>query len=497
LRRGAGTGIFFQVSAWKQRAEILSTETPPLFEAAVQRAAALLRAGEVVALPTETVYGLAANAFDARAVERIYEAKGRPAHNPIIVHVASIAMARQCVGEWPAAAARLARAFWPGPLTVVLPRSEALPPVVTAGGPTAGVRWPSHPFIQAVIRQCGFPLAAPSANPSNRLSPTRAEHVRKYLGDKIPLIVDGGQSQVGIESTVLDLSVSPPRLLRPGMIHEEALLAVTGRLALGPSEGGGVLKSPGQLRQHYAPRAKLVIWKWQDEQELKARSAECGAPSAKVHVIAHTRIPSAQGFGRVSVIPRDPPAFARAIYAELHRCDEAGAEWIVVEALPKGNDWAALADRLRRAAVVLLAVLLLCGGCQTAPTSLFAASGAGWHVQQGQVLWRAGRGFPELGGDLVVARDEDGRCFIQFAKTPMSLVSVQTTRSQWLIQFPLGGRAFSGRRRPPARLAWLYLPAALAGEPLPKGLRFEAKPGGGWRLENTRSGETLEGFLAP
>ncbi|MGA2656860.1 MAG: hypothetical protein ABSH34_04990 [Verrucomicrobiota bacterium] len=146
---------------------------------------------------------------------------------------------------------------------------------------------------------------------------------------------------------------------------------------------------------------------------------------------------------------------------------------------------------------VLPAILMLCGGCQTATTSLFTASGAGWHVQQGQALWRPRRGFPELGGDLVVARHEDGRCFIQFAKTPMSLVSVQTTPTRWLIQFPPRGWAFTGRRRPPARFAWLYLRAALAGEPLPESLRFEAKPEGGWRLENTRSGETLEGFLAP
>ena len=363
------------VSVSEQRAEILATNTPQLFQAAVRRAAALLRAGQVVALPTETVYGLAGNAFDARAVERIYEVKGRPAHNPIIVHVASIAMARQCVAEWPAVAARLARAFWPGPLTLVLPRSEAIPLVVTAGGPTAGVRWPSHPFIQAVIRECGFPLAAPSANPSNRLSPTRAEHVRKCLGDKIPLIVDGGQSQVGIESAVVDLSVSPPRVLRPGMIDEQALLAiaglarnaaftrqanltheqpppeVAGRAGPASLEGRGVLRSPGQLPRHYAPRAKLAIWKWRDEGELKARTAQCGAQSAKIYVIAHTRIPSAKGLGGVSVVPRDAPGLARAIYDELHRCDEAGAEWIVVEALPEGDEWAALADRLGRAAV--------------------------------------------------------------------------------------------------------------------------------------------------
>jgi L-threonylcarbamoyladenylate synthase len=204
--------------------------------------------------------------------------------------------------------------------------------------------------MEAVIRECGFPVAAPSANPSSRTSPTRAEHVRRLLGDKIPLIVDGGQSRVGIESTVLDLSVRPPRVLRPGMIHEAALLAVTGRLAPGAAESGAVLKGPGQLPRHYAPRARLAIWEWKDEEELRARTAQCGAPRAAVQVIAHTRIPSASGFGRVSVIPREPAAFARALYAELHRADEEGAEWIVVEALPETQEWAALADRLRRAA---------------------------------------------------------------------------------------------------------------------------------------------------
>src|SRR6266581_8986016 len=173
-------------------AELLSTHTPALFTAAVKRAVELLRAGEVVALPTETVYGLAANALDAKAVSRIFEIKGRPAQNPIIVHVAGIEMAKRCVAHWPVLAEKLARAFWPGPLTLVLPRAQEIPEVVTAGGPTVGVRWPSHPFIQAVIRECGFPLAAPSANPSNRVSPTNAEHVRKYLGGQVPLIVDGG-----------------------------------------------------------------------------------------------------------------------------------------------------------------------------------------------------------------------------------------------------------------------------------------------------------------
>ena len=207
-------------------AEILSTHTPALFDAAVKRAAELLRAGEVVALPTETVYGLAANAFDEKAVAKIFQIKGRPANNPIIVHIAGVEMAKRCVKAWPNPAEKLARAFWPGPLTLVLPRAREIPGMVTAGGKTVGVRWPGHPFIQAVIRECGFPLAAPSANLSGRVSPTNAEHVRQQLGDKISLIVDGGQSQVGIESTVLDLTVSPLQVLRPGMIHAESLAAV-------------------------------------------------------------------------------------------------------------------------------------------------------------------------------------------------------------------------------------------------------------------------------
>jgi L-threonylcarbamoyladenylate synthase len=331
-------------------AEVLPTHTPELFQAAVRRAAELLRAGEVVALPTETVYGLAANALDTQAVERIFQVKGRPGHNPIIVHVASIAMAKRCVPTWPALAGKLARAFWPGPLTLVLPRAKDIPGVITAGGATVGVRWPSHQFIQAVIRECGFPLAAPSANPSNRVSPTTAEHVRKYLGHKIRLIVDGGQAQIGIESTVLDISGAPPRLLRPGMIHEQALLAVTRKLAVGTRESPEVLRSPGLLRKHYAPKAKLVVWSWGEEGELEVRSAKSEVRRSRTHVIAHTRIPAGAGWGRLWVIPHDAAAFARAIYATLHQCDEAGAELIVVEALPEEPEWRAIADRLRRAA---------------------------------------------------------------------------------------------------------------------------------------------------
>jgi L-threonylcarbamoyladenylate synthase len=331
-------------------AEILSTHTPALFTAAVKRAAELLRAGEVVALPTETVYGLAANALDANAVQRIYDVKGRPANNPIIVHVASVAMANACVTKWPGVADKLAAAFWPGPLTLVLPRAAQIPEIVTAGGATVGVRWPSHPFIQAVISECNFPLAAPSANLSNRVSPTNAAHVRRQLGDRIRLIVDGGQSQVGIESTVVDLVKSPPRLLRPGMIHEEALMAVTGELTVGFGDSEEVLRSPGLLEKHYAPKAKLAVLAWKDDADLRRQLGTRNPGPGTCHVIAHTHIPSGAGFARVSVIPHDAEAFARALYAELHRCDEEGAAWIVVEAPPDGAEWRAIADRLKRAA---------------------------------------------------------------------------------------------------------------------------------------------------
>jgi L-threonylcarbamoyladenylate synthase len=331
-------------------AEILSTETPALFDAAVNRAAELLKGGQVVALPTETVYGLAANALDSAAVARIFKIKNRPAHNPIIVHVADEPMAQRCVSEWPELAGKLARAFWPGPLTMVLPKSDNIPDLVTAGGRTVGVRWPSHPFIQAVIRACGFPLAAPSANPSNQLSPTNARHVQRHLGNTIPLIIDGGQSQVGIESTVLDVLTSPPRLLRPGIIHEQALRAVIGDLRTESSRPSGILKSPGLLRKHYAPKARLIVWSWHDDHELRALSAERGLPIQKTCVVAHTRVPSQHDFARVSVIPHDPDAFARALYAELHECDEAGAQFIVVEAPPETSEWRAVRDRLNRAA---------------------------------------------------------------------------------------------------------------------------------------------------
>ena len=330
--------------------QVLSTDTPELFETAVLRAAELLMAGEVVALPTETVYGLAANALDPKAVAKIFKIKGRPAHNPIIAHIADLNMAKRCVSDWPSVAEQLAKSFWPGPLTLILPRTKDIPDILTAGGRTVGIRWPSHPFMQSVIRKCGFPLAAPSANLSNRVSPTNVTHVQKQLGGKIPLIIDGGQCQVGIESTVLDVSESPPRLLRPGMIHRETLVAVVGALGGGQHHGTSPLKSPGLLQKHYAPRARLVVRSWNSDLELRTRIKDTGVPLLKAYVIAHTNIPSAEGLGGVSVIPHDAQAFARALYAQLHECDETGVELILVEALPETDEWRAVTDRLNRAA---------------------------------------------------------------------------------------------------------------------------------------------------
>lgn len=334
-------------------AEILSTHTPALLAAAVEQAAARLAAGDVVAVPTETVYGLAAHALNPDAVARLFALKGRPAHNPIIVHVASATMARACSSAWPPLADALGAAFWPGPLTLVVPRSEQIPPLVTAGGSTVGVRWPQHPFMQAVIRRCGFPLAAPSANLANRLSPTSARHVQAQLGDVLPLIVDGGDCNVGIESTVVDVTGPTPVILRPGMIAEpEILRAAASSLPITtptPPDPGNVLRSPGQLERHYAPRARLVVWSWKEEEDLLRQLSGIDLPGSNIHVLAHTRIPLSGRLSHVKLIPDDPEAFARALYAELHRCDEEGAEMIVVEALPEGPAWMGIADRLRRA----------------------------------------------------------------------------------------------------------------------------------------------------
>jgi L-threonylcarbamoyladenylate synthase len=218
------------------------------------RAAELLRAGRLVAIPTETVYGLAANALDEAAVQRIFAAKGRPRSSPLIVHIADLAMARELAREWPPQAEKLAERFWPGPLTIIVPKSDKVPDIVTAGLPGVALRMPAHPVALAVIRAAGIPLAAPSANRFTQLSPTTAQHVREALGDAVDLIVDGGPCSVGIESTVISMTGPVPRILRPGMISRTQIEEV-----IGPVESGAGEESPGQHPKHYSPRTRVVI----------------------------------------------------------------------------------------------------------------------------------------------------------------------------------------------------------------------------------------------
>ena len=328
---------------------ILRTDTEKDFDKSLELAAAHLRRGDVAVVPTETVYGLAANALEAESVEKIFAAKNRPPQNPIIVHVVDESMARDCVAEWTEVASTLAKAFWPGPLTLVLPKAENIPGIVTAGGGTVGVRLPNHPFMQELIKVCGFPLAAPSANLSNHVSPTSAEHAKSQLDGRVPLIVDGGMAKVGIESTVVELSEATVRVLRPGMISATAIRAVVPDYSVEGDSDEGILKSPGQLARHYAPNARLLLLNWKDEEDLENQISYSRTPHDRVHVIAHTNIVPGTRFGRVSVLPREAQAYARVLYSELHRCDEEGAELICVEAPPDEPEWVAINDRLTRA----------------------------------------------------------------------------------------------------------------------------------------------------
>lgn len=335
--------------------EILAAKEPAAITQAAARAAEVLAAGEVVAIPTETVYGLAASALDEGAVARIYAAKGRPSSNPLIVHVASIEMARRCAARWPDEADRLARALWPGPLTIVLERSEIIPDVVTAGGATVALRWPAHPVAEAVIAAAGVPVAAPSANRSNELSPTAAAHVARGLDGRIPLILDGGASGVGIESTVVDLTGSPARILRPGAIGLEGLEGVLGEGAVidtAPAVAANEpLRTPGAHPRHYAPRATLLVLPWASLDELAALLGARDLDPEEAHVVARAPMRGTGSvFASVTELPADAPSFARELYGTLHGLDAGGAQVVVVEAPPADPSWRGVADRLRRGA---------------------------------------------------------------------------------------------------------------------------------------------------
>lgn len=294
----------------------------------LEEAARLIREGRLVAFPTETVYGLGANALDARAVQRIFEVKGRPPTSPVIVHVCSVEMARNLAAAWPEKAAQLAARFWPGPLTLVLPKQPSIPDNVTAGLPTAGLRMPAHPLALALIEASGCPIAAPSANRFTELSPTSAEHVRKSLGGAVDLILDGGTTPVGIESTVLSLAADPPLLLRPGMITREEIEAVIGPVEVRTSAGDAAHPAPGMHPRHYSPRTPLYL----------VRGGALPGSGRGVYLRHGVTMPAS---------PRD---YAAALYATLHRCDEQGYDWIAVEEPPDLPEWAAVRDRLRRAA---------------------------------------------------------------------------------------------------------------------------------------------------
>jgi L-threonylcarbamoyladenylate synthase len=306
----------------------------------IARAAEVLARGGLVAFPTETVYGLGANALDAAAVARIFAAKGRPATNPIIVHVAIAGDARRLVQAWPAAAQTLADRFWPGPLTLVLPKSACVPDLVTAGGPTVALRIPAHPVALALLHACKLPLAAPSANRSTELSPTRAEHVKIAFD----LLLDAGPTPGGLESTVLDVTVDPPRLLRPGLVTVAELERVIGPIDRNPHapREESPPKSPGQMPRHYAPRTPLEV-----APNSKQRVEEWIEHGLRVGWLTHADEGPTSAL-RI-VLPGDAAGYSAGLYAALHQLDNAGLDRIVVEAPPCGDEWLAVHDRLERA----------------------------------------------------------------------------------------------------------------------------------------------------
>jgi L-threonylcarbamoyladenylate synthase len=305
---------------------------------AIRAAAEVLRAGGLVAFPTETVYGLGANALDAAAVARVFEAKGRPATNPVIVHVARASDVVNVCAEWPATAARLAERFWPGPLTLVVPKGDAVPELVTAGGNTVAVRCPNHPVARALIEFAGVPVAAPSANRSTELSPTRAEHVAKSLNGRIDFVLDGGPCSGGIESTVVDVTSSVPRVLRPGLISAPQIAQVVGRVEVGAS-AEGVARSPGQMARHYSPRTPLVLSEDPDTEHRRLKDMGLRVISVGFDLIYEYRF-----------IPNDPEGYASDLYATLHALDAEGWDRIVIELPPDAPEWAGVRDRLLRAA---------------------------------------------------------------------------------------------------------------------------------------------------
>lgn len=338
----------------------------------IAHAARVLRAGGLVAFPTETVYGLGANALDAKAVARIYEAKGRPAWNPVIAHVATVSDAHALTSAWSHDATRLADAFWPGPLTLVLPRSKIVPDIATAGLNAIAIRIPNHPVALALLRAAGRPIAAPSANRFTQVSPTTAQHVVSSLGDRVDVVLDGGSCDVGIESSVCDLSGPEPILLRPGMITRAELELVLGRPvqpALRRAQDGAIedahapvsaddantarQRSPGMSDRHYAPRADVWLFDATQTGDIARALIDRKQAGIAGRVTALLRSTATLPFSTDDVIvrmPDEPAAYARQLYAALHAADDAASAVVVIERPPDTEPWLAVLDRLNRAA---------------------------------------------------------------------------------------------------------------------------------------------------
>jgi L-threonylcarbamoyladenylate synthase len=338
------------------RTEILSAT-----EEHIARAAAVIRAGGLVAFPTETVYGLGADALNEDAVRKIFLAKERPADDPLIVHIAHAQQLTQLARQIPQRAWDLAEKFWPGPLTLVLPKTDRVPPVTTGGLDTVAVRAPAHPVAQKLLERSGVPIAAPSANRFGRPSPTTAQHVWEDLDGRIDLIVDGGPTPIGVESTVLDLTQEPPMVLRPGGVTLEELREVLSEVRL-LNSSEAAKRSPGTRYRHYAPRARvLLVEQGAAEAALKRLSGK------RVGVLVHRdltpRPPSRSGKGElpsprrggaggeviVIQMPRSLRDYARRLFAVLRELDAQGVDVIIVEKLEERGLGRAIMDRLRRA----------------------------------------------------------------------------------------------------------------------------------------------------
>lgn len=310
----------------------------------IEEAVRLLRAGRLVAFPTETVYGLGGDAANPAAVARIFAAKGRPESHPLIVHVSGLAAARDWVREMPEAAVRLAEAFWPGPLTLVLPKAASVLPAVTGGQDTVALRAPAHPVARALLAAFGGGIAAPSANRYGRISPTRAADVHEELGKAVALVLDGGDCDVGLESTIAACLGGRVTLLRPGAVSRSQLEDIVGTVA---DPDASAPRAPGRLRSHYAPRTPLELVA---EPALGAAVSAALASGAKIAVMARRPAPPAAPRLEFRRMPADPAAYGRALYATLRALDAAGADRILVESVPAEEPWAAVADRLARAA---------------------------------------------------------------------------------------------------------------------------------------------------